>query len=199
MKNRFCTFLQGPLVLLLFVVLLCSCRENYTPKPRCYMRIELPQKSYRLFDTLSYPASFLIPEYANFVPVPNKDKQKNILWADIVFPDLNAAIYCSYIFKPNLDSCITNTLFFIQRHISKATGVDEWEINVPGQHKYGYLYHIKGSDVASPYQFYLTDSNRYFVRGSFSINSTPNNDSLAPIIRFVKADIDTLIESWKWL
>lgn len=186
---------------MLFVVLLCSCRENYTPKPRCYMRIDLPEKHYRRFDTLSYPASFLIPEYANFVPVPNKNKdnQKNILWADIVFPDLNAAIYCSYIFSPDLDSCITNTLFFIQRHISKATGVDEWEINVPEQRKYGYLYHIKGNDVASPYQFYLTDSNRYFVRGSFSISCTPNNDSLAPVITFVRTDIDTLISSWRWL
>lgn len=177
----------------------CACRESYTPKPRCYMRIDLPQKAYRTFDTVSYPASFRLPVYARFVPVEPKQKQKNTLWADIAFQQLNAAVYCSFIFHPDLDSCITNTLFFIQRHISKATGVDEWEINVPEQRKYGYLYHIKGSDVASPYQFYLTDSNRYFVRGSFSINCTPNNDSLAPVISFIKADIDTLIESWEWL
>ncbi|MCM1041020.1 MAG: hypothetical protein NC396_01145 [Bacteroides sp.] len=177
---------------------LCACREDYTPRPRCYMRIDLPEKAYRNFDTAAYPATFRMPAYARFVPVESNQRQKNTLWADIAFPGLNAAVYCSYIFRPNLDSCITNTLFFIQRHISKATGVDEWEINDPDQKKYGYLYHIKGSDVASPYQFYLTDSNRYFVRGSFSINCTPNNDSLAPVIRFIKADIDTLIESWRW-
>ena len=188
---------------LLGILCLCSCRENYTPKPRCYMRIDLPQKEYRTFDPAHYPtrypASFRMPAYARFVPMESERRQKNTLWADIVFPQLNAAVYFSFIFSPDLDSCITNTLFFIQRHISKATGVDEWEINEPEQRKYGYLYHIKGNDVASPYQFYLTDSSRYFVRGSFSINCTPNNDSLSPVIRFIKTDIDTLITSWKWL
>ncbi|MCH5244604.1 MAG: hypothetical protein J1F29_06870 [Lentimicrobiaceae bacterium] len=179
-------------------VCLLSCRENYTPKPRSFMRIDLPQKAYRTFDTAGYPASFRMPVYANFVPIESERKQKNTLWADIVFPQQNAALYCSFIFTPDLDSCITNTLFFIQRHISKATGVDEWEINDPESRKYGYLYHIKGSDVASPYQFYLTDSSRYFVRGSFSINCTPNNDSLAPVILFIKTDIDTLLNSWRW-
>lgn len=180
------------------VFLMTACRENHTPKPRCFMRIDLPQKAYRSFDTAGYPASFRMPVYAKFVPVPQTSGKKNMLWADIVFPGLNAAVYCSFVRNPNLDSCIMNTLFFIQRHMSKATGVDEWEINVPEQRKYGYLYHIKGSDVASPYQFYLTDSNRYFVRGSFSISCTPNNDSLAPVIRFIKTDLDTLLESWRW-
>lgn len=197
MKNKIrlvCAYALSGILLSLTV----ACRENYTPKPRCYMRIDLPEKAYRTFDTTGYPASFRLPAYAEFVPVRPKAPQRNTLWADIAFPDLNAAIYCSFVFRPDLDSCITSTLFFIQRHMSKATGVDEWEINSPGQEKYGYLYHIKGSDVASPYQFYLTDSNRYFVRGSFSIRCTPDNDSLAPVIDFVKTDIDTLIESWEW-
>lgn len=184
--------------------LLCGttgCKADYTPKPRTYLRIGLPEKAYRDFDTAGVPASFRIPAYALFETVEKveKDPKNGIEWADIVYPGLNSRIYCSFLYHPDLDSCIMNTLFFIQRHISKATGVDEWEINRPEHRVYGYLYHIKGNDVASPYQFYLTDSNRYFFRGSFSINCVPNNDSLAPIINFVKTDIDTLIASWKWL
>lgn len=175
-----------------------GCRSDYTPKPRTYLRIGLPEKAYRNFDTAGFPATFRLPAYTLFEPVEKKDKKLNIDWADIVYPGLNSRIYCSFLYHPDLDSCIMNTLFFIQRHISKSTGVDEWEINRPEHHVYGYLYHIKGNDVASPYQFYLTDSNRYFFRGSFSINCVPNNDSLSPIIRFVKTDIDTLIESWRW-
>lgn len=177
---------------------LTGCKENYTPKPRTYIRIGLPEKAYRNFDTTGVPATFRLPVHTRFEAVAPKEKKQKADWADIVYPGLNSRIYCSFLYRPDLDSCIMNTLFFIQRHISKATGVDEWEINRPEHRVYGYLYHIKGNDVASPYQFYLTDSNRYFFRGSFSINCVPNNDSLSPIIDFVKTDIDTLIESWRW-
>lgn len=175
-----------------------SCREAYTPKPRAYIRITVPEKAYRDFDSAAYPFTFRIPVYARFEPVPVDDQYPNSQWADIRIPELNAKIYLSYIPDPNIDSCLVGTLLFIQRHMSKATGVDEWEIHQPEERKFGYLYHIKGKDVASPYQFYLTDSNRHFVRGAFYINSVPNNDSLAPVIDFIKTDIDTLIQSWKW-
>ena len=176
----------------------CACRETPIPKPRAYMRIEVPKKSYRDFDTLAYPFTFRIPAYARFKPVPSQAEYPNTRWADIEFPGLDARIYLSHVYKPDLDSCLTSTLFFIQRHMSKSTGVDEWEINKAGERKYGYLYHIKGNDVASTYQFYLTDSNLHFVRGSLYINCIPNNDSLAPVINFLKTDIDTLLESWQW-
>ena len=179
-------------------ILMTSCGESYTPKPRAYMRIAMPEKAYRDFDSSAYPFTFRIPVYAHFEPVPVDKKYPNTQWADIQIPELNAKIYLSHIHKPDIDSCLVGTLLFIQQHMSKATGVDEWEIYKPDERKFGYLYHIKGNDVASPYQFYLTDSNLHFVRGSFYINTVPNNDSLAPVIEFIKTDIDTLLQSWAW-
>lgn len=175
-----------------------SCQENYTPKPRAYMRIAVPGKAYRDFDSAAYPFTFRIPAYARFAPVPADKKYPGTQWADIQFPGLNAKIYLSHIQKPDLDSCIAGTLLFIQRHIPKATGIEEWEIREPEKRKFGYIYHIKGPEVASAYQFYLTDSNLHFVRGSLYINCVPNNDSLAPVIEFLKTDIDTMIRSWAW-
>ena len=190
--------MAGFLCIVFVTVLSISCRETYTPKPRAYMRIAMPEKAYRDFDSTAYPFTFRIPVYAQFIPVPAKEEYPNTQWADIRIPDLNAKIYLSHIYKPDIDSCLTSTLLFIQRHMSKATGVDEWETNNPEEHKFGYLYHIKGKDVASPYQFYLTDSNLHFIRGSLYINCVPNNDSLAPVIEFLRTDIDTLLQSWAW-
>lgn len=175
-----------------------SCRNDYVPKPKAYMRIAVPQKQYRDFDSAAYGFSFRLPVYASVQEVEVKKGYANTQWLDICVPSLHAKIYLSYVRNPNLDSCITSTLFFIQRHMAKATGVDEREIYEPQEHRFGYLYHIKGRDVASPYQFYLTDSNRHFVRGSLSFATTPNNDSLAPLIEFLKTDIDTLLATWEW-
>lgn len=181
------------------IVILCvSCKNDYVPKPKAYMRIAVPQKQYRDFDSAAYGFAFRLPVYASVQAVEVKKEYANTQWLDICVPSLNAKIYLSYVRKPNLDSCITSTLFFIQRHMAKATGVDEREIYEPQNHRFGYLYHIKGRDVASPYQFYLTDSNRHFVRGSLSFATTPNNDSLAPLIEFLKTDIDTLLATWEW-
>lgn len=179
-------------------ILVTACSGDYVPKPRAYMRISVPGKDYRDFDTAAYPFSFRLPVYASVVPVPSKKEYPHTTWVDIAVPGLNAKVYLSHVADPDLDSCITSTLFFIQRHMSKSTGVDEWEINDPARRRYGYVYHVKGRDVASPYQFYLTDSNRHFVRGSLYINCVPNNDSLAPVISFLKTDIDTILASWVW-
>jgi gliding motility-associated lipoprotein GldD len=52
--------------------------------------------------------------------------------------------------------------------------------------------------AASPYQFYLTDSTRHFLRGSLYFDAIPNNDSLAPVIEYVKTDIQHLFETITW-
>ena len=51
-------------------ILMTSCGESYTPKPRAYMRIAMPEKAYRDFDSSAYPFTFRIPVYAHFEPVP---------------------------------------------------------------------------------------------------------------------------------
>jgi gliding motility-associated lipoprotein GldD len=54
------------------------------------------------------------------------------------------------------------------------------------------------TEAASPFQFYLTDSTKNFVRGALYFNTVPNNDSLAPVIDFLKQDIIHMIETFRW-
>ena len=169
-----------------------ACRQAYTPKPRTYIHIELPEKAYRVFDSAAYPFRFELPVYAVFKPV------KARTWADIEVPSLGATVNFTYIAQPDLDSCIRNSLFFVERNLPKANGLHEAEINRPGDNVYGYIYDLTGPEVASTCQFYLTDRNRHFVRGALYLNCVPNNDSLAPVLDFLRADIGHLIETFEW-
>jgi gliding motility-associated lipoprotein GldD len=59
------------------------------------------------------------------------------------------------------------------------------------------LYNIKGN-TASSVQFYLTDSVNHFLRGSLYFDVKPNKDSLAPVINFIRGDIEHFMESFSW-
>ena len=61
----------------------------------------------------------------------------------------------------------------------------------------GVLYHI-GGPVATPVQFFMTDSSQYFVRGSLYFNHTPNPDSTAPVVRHLLGDIEHIMRSIEW-
>ena len=53
-------------------------------------------------------------------------------------------------------------------------------------------------DVATPFQFYLTDSTTHFLRGSLYVKSKINQDSLAPVYEFLKRDAMHMINTFQW-
>lgn len=173
-------------------LILAACNNSYTPKPRAYMRIELPaSKDYQVFDS-PYPYTFEYPAYSRIV----SDAQK--YWLNVEFPAQNSYIYLSYNSGLSLDSNIASTLFYIKRHLSISTGIEQISYNDFDNRVFGTVFYIKGRDVASTMQFYLTDSTKHFVRGAFYINTRPNNDSLAPVIDLIQDDIRHLIQTFRW-
>jgi gliding motility-associated lipoprotein GldD len=70
-------------------------------------------------------------------------------------------------------------------------------ISNPEQHVYGMVYEI-GGNAASSIQFHVTDSSQNFLRGALYFYAMPNADSLAPVISFVRSDIDHLLKTFKW-
>ena len=62
---------------------------------------------------------------------------------------------------------------------------------------FGKIYEIRGN-VASPIQFYLTDSLSNFLRGSLNLNSSAKYDSIYPSIQYIKNDILVLFETINW-
>ena len=86
----------------------------------------------------------------------------------------------------------------MSKHMSRAMGIRDSVIINPEKEVYGLIYFLEGEDVASPLQFYLTDSTDHFMRGSLYFNVRTNNDSLAPVIDFIIDDVRHLIETIEW-
>lgn len=178
------------------VFVLVSCGNDYVPKPRGYYRIDLPEKEYQsILGNLPY--GFEIPNYATF-DLRNKSNSEEKYWGDVNFKSLNAKLHISY--KPvknNVIQYINDAHSFVYKHTIKADAISEVPYEDSEKKVYGLLYEIKG-DAASNVQFYLTDSVKNFVRGALYFNAVPNKDSLAPVLDFVAADIEHLIETFSW-
>jgi len=183
-------------VLCLTLILTGSCGYDPIPKPRGYFRIALPQKVYQLYDT-SCPFTFEYPAYASIVVDTMRFREK--CWMDIHFPQFKGDIHLSYKHVDgNLDEYMEHAYQFKMRHMSKATQFNDSLVASGDKHVYGMTYQIKGTEAASPYQFYLTDSVNHFVRGSLYFRVVPNNDSLEPVIRFIISDLEKMISSFRW-
>jgi gliding motility-associated lipoprotein GldD len=191
-------FRKSGLAALFLIIMLNSCEQATSPLPRGYMRIALPQKEYVLFDTV-YPYTFEYPAYAEIRP--DKRASAEPYWADMAFPRFKATIHLSYK-KPKSTQDIYEFFDdgrnFVNKHIPKSTGFRERVYENDETGVYGILYEIRGPEAASPFQFYLTDSTNHFLRGALYFNLTPNNDSLAPVINFLRDDILHLIETLRW-
>ena len=181
---------------LLLIILAASCGPAPTPKPRAFFRIDLPEKEYNHFN-IGYPYSFEYPVYAEI----NKDLSPlaEPWWLNIDIPQFRARIHISYKqINDNLAEYLDDTHKLLHKHIPKATGIREDMVINDERQVYGVIYHIRGLGVASTCQFYVTDSTRHFLRGALYFNVIPNNDSLAPVIDFLKADIDHLVSTLEW-
>lgn len=195
MKNR-------PLFTIFFLIsciLFNACNNNdYIPKPRGYFRIDLPEKKYKIFDSI-YPYSFEYPNYSFIWPDLNEKSEP--FWINIEFPTFKGTLYISY--KAVINDSILYQYFedarsFANKHIAKADDIEPIIVADDKNQVYGLIYDIKGVGVASTYQFCVTDSTTNFLRGALYFNISPNNDSLSPVIDFIKADINHLIQTLRW-
>ena len=172
-----------------------SCEKRSIPKPKAYFRIDFPSKSYIKFNN-KYPFSFEYPAYSTIET--DSSEYSEPYWLNIVFKKYNAKIHISYKeVKNNLAILTEDSREFSYKHSIKATAINEQIFVNENRHVYGTIYEIKGN-IASPFQFHLTDSLNHFLRGSFYISEVPNYDSLYPVIKFIENDMLHLIESFSW-
>ena len=180
-----------------FIVMFLSCdNKHYQPKPKAYFRIDFPAKEYVRLDSMNY-YSFEYPVYSKITPDLLSPHEKD--WANIEFPAYKGTIHLSY--KPvdgNLSEYLEDSYNMMTKHISRATGIKDSLIINPERNVYGLVYFLDGKGVASPLQFYLTDSTNHFMRGSLYFNIRTNYDSLAPVVDFITDDVRHLIETMEW-
>jgi gliding motility-associated lipoprotein GldD len=176
-------------------MLTASCDETYAPKPKGYFRIDLPVREYVSYQPEGCPYEFELPAYATAVAY--HDSLQEPCWKYLRFPKLNGEIFLSYNpVKGDVSSLAEGARTLAYKHTVKANAIDETIVEVPGK-LYGVIYDI-GGNAASSIQFYATDSTRHFLRGALYFNVPPQPDSLAPVIKFLRKDIEHLITTIKW-
>lgn len=181
---------------IIFIIIFSSCaNEVMIPKPKGYQRIDLPQKKYyKSINPCNYTMD--VPEYATV----EIDKYPNAepCWYNVQYKNFNATLHLSYKTICNRDSLfklLNDSRMMVYKHSMKADEIIENYISKPG--KNGIFYELDGS-TATNAQFFITDSTTHFLRGSLYFNSTTNQDSIAPVLAFLKIDMLRLIESLEW-
>ena len=186
------------LAVIAMAVAFASCGEetNYMPKPRGYFRIDLPEKAYQSVDTIER-YRFECPQYAFVTNDPYSPDQKN--WVNVEMPVFKGSIHLTHKdVHGNLSEYLEDVHTMLTKHIQKANGIRDSLIINDDHHVYGMLIEMDGKGVATPMQFYLTDSTRNFVRGALYFNFLPNNDSMQPVINYIREDIDQMINTFEW-
>ena len=185
-------------ILLFFLfILLYSCGGNeiLIPKPPTYLRTSFPEHSYVTYSD-NCPYSF---EASSLFKV-EKVKEGNVetCHKDIQLGALNGIIHFSYIdmLEP-LSKYVNYSNDKVDEHKIKASSIEDLQIIRSEDRVFGTFFELKG-DVATPFQFYLTDSVSQFVSGIVYFNSVPNYDSLRPSIEYLKVDLLKMVNTFKW-
>lgn len=187
--------MKYPFPWFLLIGLLLSCTE-YTPKPRGYVRIELPSAEYMPLRLENLPYTFDVSRAATIELPLEGDKGG---WIHIAYPSLGAKIYGSYfpVTPATLARAEAESRLWVVREARGATAVTEKAYSHPEAAVYGSLFLIEG-EVVSPVQFLLTDSSSCFFRGALYYDCRPNADSLAPVTRYLQEDILEMIQTFSW-
>ena len=190
-------------IYIILIILLCGCNSEsvFSPKPRMFPKIEYPEKSYSSFQESYCNFTFMLPSYAKVVQDTSFFEETPVhpCWFDLVMSQFNGRLHCSYYevkSKEGFDQLINDAFTFVEKHDIKANYRSETTL----ENKYGaggILFEIEGP-VASPLQFFLTDSTTHFLRASLYFNNKVAPDSIAPVFQFVKNDVLKMIETLRF-
>jgi gliding motility-associated lipoprotein GldD len=179
----------------LFGLLFASCGKEPKPLPRGYFRIELPEKEYQRSDKIP-GVSFEMPIYSRVELVEQSGGDSS--WFNLAFPRFNARIHCTYrSVSDDFSKLLGDAHNMAYSHEVKARSIEKTRVHRDSAHVHGMVFDLSG-EVASPLQFFATDSNQYFLRGALYFNNRPNADSIAPVLTYIREDVIHLLNSLVW-
>lgn len=181
-------------LLAIITLSLFSCDNKYVPKPLAYNRIDIPEnvKHTQVLDACAYQSKV-------FNKAKIKGNKQNECWNTISYPNYNADVFLTYF--PISDSLSLaqlldemHQLSFDHQQMANAIDVQSKVL------KSGNMlleYNIQG-DAATPYQFCITDSSSHYLRGALYFNNSPNYDSVYPVLKFLKQEMELFLDSLNW-
>lgn len=182
----------------LMLVVLASCENNWLPKPTGYNKIDLPKHS---FEKLSgeYPYELDFSSVSQVEPDSFNLSEK--FWINLNYKDFGAKVHLTYkkIGEGNakFENLSNDAFKLTAKHQIKAYGIEEGVLVTPN----GYTAVVAelSGEVPTQFQFFVTDSTNHFLRGALYFNTAMKNDSLAPIIEYIKIDMTHLMNSVKFI
>ncbi|MEY4987568.1 MAG: hypothetical protein RL567_1347 [Bacteroidota bacterium] len=191
---------------LLFSIIACEQKQaGDVPRPKGYNRLDLPVAQYVALEA-GHPYQFEVSKYAQVIPdtvtIGNKIEvfKAEPHWIYLYYPRWDAFIQITY--KPlggdkqKMKALINDAFALAYKHQGKAAGIHDYVMTTQDGRKAG-LIELNG-EVATSLQFFTTDSSKHFLRGAIYVKTATQNDSLAPIIRFLKQDALHLIQTLSW-
>ena len=180
---------------ILLAFLCIACGSDYLPKPKGYNRIVLPEAEYTsLPDSLPY--AFEYSKHARILRDSSWISER--FWINLYYPQMKAAIQITY--KPVTDSIIREYLSdsyrLTSQHNVKAYAIEETIIELPNG-LFASFTELEG-EVPTQAQFHVSDSVDHFLRGALYFRTATKNDSLAPVIDYLKTDIIHLLTTLEW-
>ena len=173
------------------IFIMFGCGEKTAPKPIAYPYIKNNSTEYIPHNVKSFPLQFNVSNNTNI-----ESNEKNNGWLNIKYPQYNATIYCSYIATDNdkLQNEINKSRELVYIHSKLASEINTLSYNDTSKNISAELYILNGK-VATPLQFIATNNRSFIFRGSLYFNSQVSNDSVAPIVEYLKNDIFQIIET----
>ena len=163
------------------------------PKPMGQVRIALPDTGTTRY-TSPCGSSFRMPTYMNVER--NQGKDDRGCWYNLFAPRFQSRIHITEVpVEDNLSALLQDAQSMVFGHEIAASGLKQQRLDLPG--KSGVLFILEGP-VATPLQFFMTDSTDHFLRGSLYFNHRPNPDSTAPVLERMESDVRFLMETLKW-
>ena len=178
-------------------LLACSEQQStFTPKPRGFHRIVLPEAAYvSLPDTLPYRFRYS----ANAQLIKDTSAYSEKYWYDIFYPNFSANLDIAYKKIENqaqFKDYINDSHKLVDKHHIKAYSIEQSVVKTP-KGLTGIVFELSG-DVPTQFQFYITDSVQHFLRVDLYFPTATHNDSLAPIIEYIKKDMIEMMNTTEW-
>ena len=141
----------------------------------------------------------------------------NPYWINIDFPQFHSRIFLSYkavggkalykikqpdgSYKDSLgtnvfDKMVNDAFTLTNKNNVVSNSINDSLIHTPNGIS-GVFFKV-GGNAATSKQFFLSDTIRNFIRGALYFEVAPNADSLKPVQDFLQADMDHMINTFRW-